>query len=417
MNKFYLFFAFLLTSNLLIAQTFEEVSIGAGYANTTFYNLSDGAQTTISHVEWDIAFGGAAQGASVFVNEAAASSSSETQLFLTSSTDFAEVDTAGMERILNEENTWEAGAFNHVADATNPFDYGWGTYSTDTHTISGTRVFAKKLRDDSYKKLKIQSLASGTYTFRYANLDGTNEVTQTVAKADFTDKTLAYYSFADEAVLDLEPANWDLMFTRYYTVLNDGTSQVDYIVTGFLSNKGVKVARAEGVDPETVDATIYENDYSEQLNIVGHDWKGFDLETFSWVIPEDLVYFVKTQESELYQVQFIDFTGSSEGTATLGKTFLGITSVENIDNTSSQEVNVFPNPTSDFLNITFNTNTSASNSKVLIFNTLGQIIKTEDFATTTGENTFNLSLDLPQGTYTVLLQNGKTAFSKIIFVK
>ncbi|MGK0365031.1 MAG: hypothetical protein ACI85O_002093 [Saprospiraceae bacterium] len=424
MNKIYLFTAlFILLALTASAQIYEEVSVSAGYSNTTFYNIKDGSTTSIAHTDWDIAFGLSPQGAGIFVNEAIASSMSaplpETELYLTSSTDFADFDSIGMERIFNNENSWELGAFNHVGEATDPFDFGWGAYSTQNNQVNSTRIFCIKLRDSSYKKLEIQSLIQGIYTFRYADLDGSNEVVQMVDKADYSNKTLAYYSFTSESVLDLEPENWDFAFTRYYTTLDDGQGGViDYLVTGMLSNQGVRVAEATGVDPETVSAADYEDAYSEDLTIVGYDWKYFDLATFSWVIPEDLVYFVKTNQSEIYKIQLIDFTGSSAGTATIAKTFLSeTTAVEETAVIHVEEFTISPNPATSFINVNFSLEKDFESLNLMINNALGQIIKHQEIAVVRGGNTVNLPLDLAGGVYFVSLQSGKSVLTKQVIIK
>ena len=50
-----------------------------------------------------------------------------------------------------------------------------------------------------------------------------------------------------------------------------------------------------------------------QPNIIGHDWKDFDLGTFTWEVFDDLVYFIETPDNDIWQLQFIDFEGSSTG--------------------------------------------------------------------------------------------------------
>ena len=141
------------------------------------------------------------------------------ELYLTNSTDFATVDSTAMTRIYNEDISWSEGAFNHVKIEEDPADYGWGTYDFTSHQVNGSRIYIIKLRNGDFKKIEIQSLISGIYTFRYANLDGSNEETHTIDKADYDGKTLAYFSIENGTAQDLEPVQWDLVFTRYQTVL------------------------------------------------------------------------------------------------------------------------------------------------------------------------------------------------------
>ena len=180
----------------------SRVSVGANYANQTFYDIEEGTTTSVDHTVWDIAFSCTTGEAGVFVNEAVAASFStplpEVELYLTNSTDFATADTTDMVRIYNLEINKSEGAFNHVKEVSNPLDMGWGDYDSGTQHVNGTRVFAVKLRNGIYKKLKIQSLIDGIFTFNYANLDGSDEQSATIDKADYDGKTLAYFSIENE---------------------------------------------------------------------------------------------------------------------------------------------------------------------------------------------------------------------------
>ena len=47
--------------------------------------------------------------------------------------------------------------------------------------------------------------------------------------------------------------------------------------------------------------------------MIGSDWKSFDMGTFSYVIEEDLSYFIKKGESDIYQLIFTGTDGSATG--------------------------------------------------------------------------------------------------------
>ncbi|MEL6357993.1 MAG: HmuY family protein, partial [Bacteroidota bacterium] len=287
---------------------FQQVTQGAGYANQVYYDIATNTSTTITHEDWDIAFGVSGFSSSVVVNEGVISSQSDPaqqiELYASSATDFTTADTSQItERIHNNEVSWEAGAFNHVAIPGDPFDLGWGSYNPATQTVNGSRVFFLLGRDGVYRKLMIESLISGVYTFRHALLDGSEEMMVTVDKTAFIGKNMAYYSFND-GVVDLEPTDWDLLFTRYTTPLPDDEGNIlQYTVTGVLHNIGIGVAELSGVDPETTETPLSKDEYDETLNVIGFDWKSFDLSTFSWSIPEDLVYFVRNEEDQVWRIQ------------------------------------------------------------------------------------------------------------------
>ncbi|MEM6800998.1 MAG: T9SS type A sorting domain-containing protein [Bacteroidota bacterium] len=411
----------MLSFSMSFAQQVEQVSMGPSYAQTAFYTFSTDSAINYDHTMWDLSFVVTSRGSSVFYNEAVSRGGNHLELFLASGSDFASIDTAGMTLIYNPEISWSDGAFNAVKDDSDPFDIGWGTYSPTSNTVSSSRFFVLKMRDATYKKIEIQSLASGIYSFRHADLDGGNEVSQTVDKANYTGKSRAYYSIVNDTLMDLEPPVWDLMFTRYWTPLDDGTGTgnlLDYMVTGILTNAGVEVAQADGIDPMTVNYMDYDTSYSTVLTTIGHDWKEFDLGTFAWSIPSDRVYFVKNAQLELWKVQFIDFEGSSTGVSTFEQTFLtNVTSIgDEFENLESYEI--FPNPVNgDNFNLAFEISQPSPQGQLIMRNQLGQLIFTQNISIQQGLNVREISSrDLSSGVYFISLQVGNDLITKKLLV-
>lgn len=398
-------------------QEVNTPSVGASYANQTFYTLNDGSTTSNPHTDWDIAFDVSQQGAGVLVNEGVGlsftSPMSEVELYYNNATDFTTADTSGMTRIYNTEVEWSTGAFNSIASGSSA-DLGWGNYDFMTHAINGTKVFFIKLRNDNYKKIEIQSLIQGVYTFRYADLDGANETTQTIDKNGYSGKTLAYFSIENETALDLEPTNWDLLFTRYSTILDDNGNPVNYTVTGVLQNTGVEVAQADNITPSTVDYNNYLNDFSDSLTVIGHDWKYY---AGSWNIETNRVYFIKTATDSIWKVEFFDFAGSFSGVTTLEKTFETVlTSTNNLyKNIASFEI--FSNPAIDHTNIAFESTINTDNATVRIFSLSGQTVFQESMTIQNGLNIKRLNLDLASGQYILAVQIGEEVITKKLLMQ
>lgn len=404
----FLFFAFHVT----FAQEgeFNQVSVGASYANATYYSIDDGSTTSVSHADWDIAFSLGDRDLGVLVNEASVGGLADVELYLTTAEDFATVDTTEMTRLHNDEQSWGSGAFNSVTTPGDPFDFGWGSYDPSTHKVNGTRVFVIKLRDDTYKKIMIELLDGSVYTFKHADLDGNNEVSQSVDKAAFSGKTLAYYSFAGDTVLDLEPASWDLLFTRYLTTLDVGGGVLaEYPVTGVLLNAGMQAAKVSGIDPQTVTYEDYDGPYGDSSDVIGHDWKEFDLSAFQWLIPNDLVYFVQTADSNLWKIQFVDFEGSSTGVTTLEKTFqMSLVSALHELPDYVPAFRVYPNPAVEFARIELELEeVRLLPASLTILNALGQQMHREVLSLYHGINRIEVPMDqLAAGTYFVNVQIG-----------
>jgi len=391
----------------------ELISLGPGYKNFLFYSLEDGDTSLQQHIGWDIAFSLGGAEAGVWVNEGVASVQGppppQVELYLTSSADFSSVDTSDMIRLYNNELSWSEGAFNHVKDPADPFDLGWGLYNPVNNSVIGNRIYCLKLRDGSFKKLEIQSLQNGTYTFRYADLGSTDETVRTVAKSDFSGNTLAYYSFSADTTRALEPAKWDLVFTRYFTPLQDGNATIPYLVSGTLVNAGLQVAKAAGIDPVSVAPQDYADQYADSVNAIGYDWKTFNLNTFQWEIPNDRVYFVKNADNELWKLQFVDFEGSTTGNIVIERTALGLaTSVES-PFPALRQFDLYPNPASKQVNLLVEWDDAAPQSRLILHNALGQLILASPLDITPGLNARQVELgNLPAGLYQLSLEiNGQ----------
>ncbi len=342
----------------VLAQTFQQISTGAGYRQQSFVSLSAGTEKQVLNTTWDIAFTVyGLQDGGIFVNESAGIAMGQPQvaveLYDAQTSDFnAPIDTNAIKdfRLFNRERNWFYGAFNERRDTTKPFDYGWGTYNPGTNQVVGSAVYAIRLRNGQWRKIQVQSLIGTVYTFRHSNLDGSDPRTVTINKADHPGKVLAYFSFATQSTADVEPTDgFDLLYCRYTTPQFDSINNVmlQYMVTGVLSGRGVQVAKAVGVNPQTAKFEDYQNSLRSELDVIGHDWKTFT--GTGWVLPSDRVYFVKTANNRVWKIEFIDFEGSATGTATFEKTDLGIMSAVQTPQALGLQVLTYPNPVQERL--------------------------------------------------------------------
>lgn len=411
----------LLVPALLPAQ-FVELSYGAGYSNQIFYQLEDDASTTVANTDWDIAFTTIGfQDAGIHLNEATSSSGTELELYLAPTSDFDAIISENVlgDRLLNDEISWDYGAFNSVRDPSNFADFGWGTYNPINNSVEGSTVYVLRLRDGNLKKFMIESLVGTTYSFKHADLDGSNEVNLTVDKSNFSNTDLAFFSLASGTVTEAIPStiDWDLLFTRYSTPLDDGSGNIlNYLLTGVLSGQGTEVAQANGVDVTEVAFEDYEAELSGELDVIGYDWKFFDLDNFQWLLPSDRAYFVKTRENRVWKIVFLDFVGSSTGEFTFEKTDLGVVNSVK-ENKYVADFGVYPNPASDLANFAFTAKTNGD-AQLLLRNSLGQIVHQDNLAVQSGFQVQQVSvLGLPAGTYFATLQLGDSQISQPIVIQ
>ena len=189
MKKITLIFAGILSELIKNAKTPDTVSTGIGYINDVYYSLENEEVKTVERGDWDIAFAvGEATGSGMITNEG-----NGTVLYFYpngDTDDWASLDTSGIAswtKYYNHDTTWSIGAFAQTATGDydpifGTIDMGWGHYDMNTHIVKGDSLFVLKLSDGSFKKLWIDRLQNKHYYFKSADLDGSNEVSDTVVK-------------------------------------------------------------------------------------------------------------------------------------------------------------------------------------------------------------------------------------------
>lgn len=339
MKKTLIFLA--LVPLFLSAQTADSVSIGPGYMNEVWYDLETGTEYSRPSSEWDLAFEINGFSASIRANTQKAGLTVRKVAYAIA--DWNQVDTTGVgPNLHNSMETWSVGAFNRGASA-DPFDLGWGNYNFMTHVVTGDSCYVITLANGSIKKLKIDALVGGIYNFTYANLDGSNEVSASIDKTDYTGKNFAYYSLESDQEIDREPASadWDLNFSRYIEFVG-----VHYPVTGVLLNAGAQVEQVNGVAIGTAQQGMGVIDTT--TNAIGNDWKAINLTTFQWDIQDSLTYFVHSTSGNVFTMVFTAFGGGATGTYYFNRSGITTTSVAQLE---QRDLNIFPNPAVEELTI------------------------------------------------------------------
>ena len=377
MKKTILLVGFNIIMYSLFSQTADSVSLLPSYKNQSYYDFSNGEVSNVDNTNWDLAFSVAGYGSSIRIN-----GQTNTKLYVYPNgdiNDWATLDTNGMsswKTVNNSDESWSLGAFDQNADANNPMDLGWGIYSTVTHHITGDSLHVIQLSDGSYKKLHIIKLSSGNFEFKYADIDGGNEVNASLDKSNFTDKNFGYYSLQTGSEIDREPSNqtWSLVFTKYVTEIMPGMT---YGVTGVLTNDGYTVAKAENIDLANVDHNNFTN-YDSKINIIGYDWKSFNMTSFSYDLQDSLCYFVKSDATgNIWKINFTAFEGSATGKIVFNKEAVSTASI--FDNDPVSSFTIYPNPSNDKnINVLYELNTNGVNKTGSITDMRGNTVFTFD---------------------------------------
>ncbi len=382
----------------------DVVSIQPGYTNQVFYNMNSGELSNITHTNWDIAFQLRGFAASILINSKnnvklwkANKDISQWATMMTS-------DTTGIVNnpayeLVNSDTSWDFGAFNSTNDATNPFDLGWGTYDFATHIISGDSVYFIKIGATDIRKIKIESLASGTYNFRFANLNGSNEIVASLSKSAFQGKFFAYYSLVNNVSIDREPIynSWDLTFCQYLAI-----SPVTYKVTGVLSNDSVFVEKAYPVDVNT--ASAGSGPLKGEINAIGYDWKTYDFNSNGWLISDSLVYFVSDRQNAVWKMAFTGFDGASTGNFYFDKSPAVASGL--IENSSIKTFGLYPNPAHDNVRMMLQME-QTGNTVISIIDVKGSVAYSISATLRSGLQSVDLDIsELVSGLYQIVVRQG-----------
>ena len=240
----------------------------------------------------------------------------------------------------NSDTSWNYGAFG-ANKSSGAMDYGWGVYNIVTHHIVGDSLFIIRTINGNWKKLWLEKKASGTYDFKYANLDGSNEFSASVPASSYQNKRFIYYSLEEDLIVDREPdlSSWDITFTKYITPVQG----IPYSVTGVLSNQGIKIADAISISSPFTYTDYNAHIFSQEMNSIGYDWKTFDMSSFLYTLDNDRCFFVKDYNQNVWRVIFTQFDGSSTGNIEFNVEALTSTSASNI-NSSTNSIHIYPNP-------------------------------------------------------------------------
>lgn len=398
----------MMVTSLFGQQETVNLSLNAGYTHQSYYSLKNGEVKNVDNTDWDLAFDVGAIGSGIRINDAQG-----TELYLYPKGDVSNwgtVDTSGLNgwpQLRNSTEKWLKGAFQQHTTS-DPTDLGWGKYSTITHQVTGDSIYIIRLSSGNWNKLMIEKLASGKYTFKYAELNGANEKTGTLTKADFAEKRFGYYSLQTHKSIDREPkkADWDIVFTSYVTTVGPG---VYYGVTGALLNTAIQTGVAEKKDVTTV--TPKDVTFEEKMDAIGYNWKKFQMGS-GFVMADSLSYFVHGMNGNTWHIVFKSFEGRSTGKFTFTKEM--IKNETSISELSQDAFTVYPNPTS-----TGQLNVKLTNSEAQVqlelLNLSGQV-----FANTTEEATGSITMDVsnvPAGNYFLRINDGKAVTVKQVVVQ
>ncbi len=385
-----------------------QLSMAMFYQDQVFYSLDNGLVAATDNETWDIAFstyGQGAAGSAILLNEA------RSIVFEApyDTTEWLSFDTTGIQSWvtpLNSDTSWSNGAFNSKRGLESNFDMGWGLLNpTNNFWTFGDSLYVIGLGNGEYKKLWIHSLRSGLWEFRYADLNGSNEVSVEIEKTDHPNRNFIYYSLENGALVDREPDNttWDLTFAKhadYYP----GAGFVS--VTNAFNNRNVWSAKAHtATHQDALDAQVPETEFNQNISNIGREWKHYSSST-GWTVFDTTAYFIFDEDStDFYRLVFTGFGGMGTGTVDFTQLKLGTVSIEE-SSTTEMTLSIYPNPATDNFTLLMQ-NKESQDLTLTMLDMQGRLVKNETWKQGIGIHQRNFSVsDLPAGMY-LLRVDGK----------
>lgn len=361
-----------LFSCVSIAQELVDFTLGSGYQYDIYYSLADGITGYPERTNWELSFSTNIYDGNIRIN------SGKGVVLYRVSDDIGTWDNItnlpnDALQLRNSETEWEVGAF--VSNAEGGGNYGWGNYNPISQIIEGSTIYIINYEDYS-KKIKINSLINGEYNFTIANLDGSFEENISINTLSYSSKKFVYYSLVNNEVIDREPLEWDIVFTKYeseYVTLNGET--MPYVVTGGLSNNN-SISQYDGfldVNPVFEDLT-----FSTDINTIGYDWKEYSGQYT--IIPDRAYYILSQDEQSLFKLVFQSFSGGQSGNMSFFIEELDFNPSQ-ITNYGNDAISIYPNPNSGSFKINYHVENATLNihdvNGRLLYQKMGSISNTE----------------------------------------
>ncbi len=283
-----------------------QAMLGSDYSNRVYYQLSTNSTVkTITNSDYDLAFESSDDGWHILLNSSRFMNAGNS-----GTKNFDEVTSpSGIEMLFDNSNgDPDSTAIGNWAD----FNVNPPLFYKEVYVIDlGLDQQGTPL---GYKKTVFEELVDDIYSVRFANMDGSSDFTVQVPKDD--NRNFVGLLFEDEGtIIDFEPPTqeWDILFGQYTTMLFAEGEPYPYLVRGVLLNTAGTEAYPYPGDKSFLDIEIEDVVYGQfttQQDIIGHDWKYYNLEEGVYTVNTEQVYFIKSMDGSVYKMHFLSYYNS-----------------------------------------------------------------------------------------------------------
>ena len=268
----------------------NEIAMEEDYKNQLFFDL--GTNEVVSSnlkTEWDLGF--QSDGSSVILNSAKGMEVHRSSLTFSGITSQTGLD-------------WNWDAHSGNLDST-----AFGDWISENAVYVVDRGYSSSGAHQGYYKIKILTEDAVKYTIQYADISENSPIDLTIAKS--TTERFTYFSF-DNGLVSIAPPDqeYDLLFTQYTHLFKD--PETPYLVSGVLLNRNNTEA-ALVTEKTFVEITLEDAEnaiFSKDINVIGYDWKGYDLSSGQFTTYPEMIYIIKTWNGVFYKLHFTSFYNS-----------------------------------------------------------------------------------------------------------
>jgi hypothetical protein len=265
-----------------------QVNMGETYQTQIFYDLENlEIIDTKDKDAWDLAFSGSDTSNHVILNTAKIMGAT----FLPNASLSDNLSISGVSWVYE----------HHEGDSElSPF-YDWEN-KVGVYLINGGFNHLGQTQPNHALQL---NLVNGALEIQYRRLNQQEIRTVTIPK--MSNYNFYALNFANQSLHECEPPKntWDIVFTVYTHIFDDNHA---YAVNGVLLNRNaVEAAKISGSPEDLTFDEAISFPLSARLDVIGYDWKFFDMQAGIFTIVPNFFYLVQSRNSARYKLKFVNF--------------------------------------------------------------------------------------------------------------
>jgi hypothetical protein len=278
----------------------QQLVLGENYDKMVYYNVNTRQFLVRELADWDLAFEDGDNGLHVVMN-----GGKYMRMHVTGETDFAAPYTVDPKNGLID---------NPNGDLDSTAVGNW--WSTADGVSKNTLYFIdpninNTTDKDRFIRFQILSADKTGYNIRLGDNNNANP-----AKDYFIPKNSKYnFSYFNlttgEVKEDLEPekGTWDIVFTRYTSMVENQGAFQPYCLTGVLLNRnGVEAWKETDKTFEQIDINYAMSvKLGTNIETIGWDWKSYNQTSGRYTVNPSITYIIKSNSGLFYKMRFIDY--------------------------------------------------------------------------------------------------------------